>query len=239
MSVKRKLDQFKASTVAVHTPFYPNLVSCAFSELSLSLEDRRDNFGRLKNNHYSRHAVGSIVLLATGFDAFLNEEIMHIGFFDEEVRTLIEERPTYKKYSEIITRLGGTIQPNKELAVIIKLRDEIVHYLPRNVSEIPFDSRRYLPEFFKGLDKKGLFYNPSDRSAEPFGQMVCSYRLAYWTWENIEFAVNKFVSSFPTTKHPDWFSGSFQHHIFEMYKQITSPDNLATYDVLHKLKLTA
>jgi hypothetical protein len=236
VSKARKFDQFKAGTVAVHISFYPNLVVCAFSELCLSLEERRDNV-RLKNNHYSRHAIGSIVLLVTGFDSYLNEELMGLGFFDAEIRELAK-LPTLDKYYKIIKLLGGTIEPNNELNIIIKLRDEIVHYLPRNISEIAFDPRRYLPEVFYVLDKKGLFYNPFDGGSAPFGQMVCSYRLAYWVWKNIDIAVKNFVDAFSTTKCPDHINHPSQYRIFDMYERITSPDNLATYDRSNELELT-
>jgi len=105
-------------------------------------------------------------------------------------------------YSLKIKMLDGTIQPNNDLDIIIKLRDEIVHYLPRTVSEIDFDPRRYLPKVFYGLDKKGLLLR-SHRGSTPFGQMICSYRLAYWAWVNVDIAVKNFVSAFSTTKRPD------------------------------------
>lgn len=101
MSRIQKVDEFKAGTVAVHVSFYPNLVACALSELSLSLDERRGNVVRLKNNHNSQHAVGSIVLLVTGFDGFLNEELMGLGFFNREIRELADS-PTLDKYYKIV-----------------------------------------------------------------------------------------------------------------------------------------
>ena len=112
-----------------------------------------------------------------------------------------------------------------------------MHYLPRNVSEIDYDSRRYLPKVFYGLYKTGLFWG-SHGGSTPFGQMVCSYRLAYWAWESVDIAVNNFISSFSTTKCPDEINRPRQYRIFAEYKRITSPENLADYDRLNNLELT-
>jgi hypothetical protein len=232
--------EFKAGGLGPHMTFSQNLISCAYSELYLSLEERRGGVYRLKDNHYSSHAVGSIVLLVTGFDSFLNEGLSSIGTgpLFKSVLELASE-PTIEKYYGTIQELGGTIQRNNNLDSIIKLRDEIVHYFPRNVSAK--GSRRYLPQTLYGLDKKGLFFRfPENEDYEmPFGELVSSYRLAYWVWENIELAVCDFISAFSSTKVPEWhFIYSDLHDNFKNYQKITSPNNLATYDASNELELT-
>lgn len=232
VSRKAKKDEFMAGRLGPHMSFFQNLTSCAHSELYLSLEDRRRDVVRLKDNHYSIHAVGSVVLLITAFDSFLNEGLSSIGIGTPPIKILeLGDKPTTEKYYGTIEDLGGMIQRNNDLNIIIKLRDEIVHYLPRNVSEN--GPRRYLPQSLWALDKKGLLFRyPDSKDYEvPFGELVSSYRLAYWVWENIDIAVNELIAAFSSTKFPHFnhFYSSLQSN-FKSYQMINSPDNLVSYD---------
>ncbi|MGV8175292.1 MAG: hypothetical protein ACP5OU_06270 [Methanothrix sp.] len=238
VSRKAKMDEFKEGGLGPHMSFFQNLTSCAYSELYLSLEDRRRGVVRLKDNHYSTHAVGSIVLLVTGFDSFLNEGLSSIGI-GTRLRQILElgDKSTTEKYYGTIEELGGMIPRNNDLNVIIKLRDEIVHYFPRNVSER--GPRRYLPQALNVLDKRGLLFrfpDSKDFYEVPFGELVSSYRLAYWVWQNIDIAVNELITAFSSTRlsHFDHFYSSL-HSNFQSYQMITSPDNLVSYDSINEI----
>ena len=79
MSRKTKMDEFKANPSCNSISLSTSLLECSFSELDQSLHERQKEVIRLEKTHYSSHAIGSIILLVTGFDAWLNEGIGFLG----------------------------------------------------------------------------------------------------------------------------------------------------------------
>jgi len=200
----------------------------------LALDERPRRNLRLKDNHCSFHALGSIVLLVTGFDSWLNEGMKFFSMINEDILELAEAS-TMDKYYGLIKKLEGNIPPNNDLDLVIKTRHEIVHYLPRDTPGK--GPRKFIPQDLWPLNKKGLLLNyPPPPDVEiPFGQRITSYRLAYWAWETVDIAATNFVSAFSSTKCPGC-SGLYETSIFKMYKSVTSPEDLDKYDALHGIK---
>lgn len=238
MSTKDKIKEYKANPHCHSISLSSSLIICAFSELRSSLRDRSNASVRSSNNHETSHAVGSIVLLVTSFDAFLSEGMESISFVEPNVLDLASEG-TSEKYKKIIKNLGGEIELNEDITLVIKLRDEIVHYLPRFTPN-GNGPRKYIPRNFWSLDKRELFLIPSSQNAEiPFARQVCSYRLAYWAWQTIDAAATNFVTAFDSTKIPRSrviYQGLSQN--FKKYLIVTPPDRLSEYDAQWNLKLT-
>jgi hypothetical protein len=164
---------------------------------------------------------------------------IHVAGAPEWVGALLEMvyAPTMEKYYGFIKKLDGSILPNDDLNLVIKTRDEIVHYFPRDT---PGEgSKKFIPQDLWPLNKKGLLLNypPPPDIEIPFRQRITSYRLAYWAWETVDIAVDNFAKAFASTKCPG-FLGIYggRASIFKMYKSIISPEDLAKYDALHGIK---
>jgi len=142
----------------------------------MSLEDRRENVFRSKFNHYSYHGIGSIVLLVTGFDCLLNEVVAYLPSTERD----LADQSLLKKYSGLLTVLGVSHGvTDRDLDLLVDVRHEIVHYLPR-----PISSSSGVPEWFQELQDRGLFITASHSSGSDFalGWKLGSYRLCYWSW---------------------------------------------------------
>lgn len=233
MSVKNiRIDQFKEVPSGIIYGLSTELAECAFSELLLSLNDRRGEVVRDKNTHYSNHAIGSIVLLATAFDAWLNEIISHSRMIDGQIIDLAD-RPTMDKYYRIPEKITKKeLPPNTDLDLLIKVRDEIVHFLPRTIKRTGL--KKNVPQYFDPLYKKGLLLISNNQDSEtPLGLSLCSYCLAYWAWRTVEISSNNLLDIMED-------KGIFFRHSsqkFNMYAKITPPEELHLYDEKHNLKL--
>jgi hypothetical protein len=97
MKKKTKIAEFKADNPGWCFDLSGFLLKCAYSELALALDERLRRNLRLRNNHCSFHALGSIVLLATGFDAWLNEGMKAISMINEDILEMVYA-PTMEKY---------------------------------------------------------------------------------------------------------------------------------------------
>ena len=192
----------------------------------------------MEKTHYSSHAIGSIILLVTGFDAWLNEGIGFLSIVKSDIVDLANA-PTIEKYYGIIKSLNGTIAANNDLDLLIKLRDEMVHYLPR-ISPVATGPRKNIPQEFWVLDKRGLFLIPTSEGVEiAWGAQICSYHLAYWAWETIDMAASNFINAFDSTMKPEFkFIYQALCSNFKFYKEVLSPDSLNAYDAEQGVELS-
>lgn len=144
--------QFITSGAGVYVSLSGDLCGSALSLLESALRDRQRNM-RYHDNHYTSHAVGSIVLLATAFDAWLNESILHLShrgqdedtpFTREDLRR-IADNDVGAKYREILRRVVNAKVPKQgDLHLLMLVRHEIVHFLPRvikHVRPIPWEKQ--------------------------------------------------------------------------------------------------
>lgn len=142
-------------------------------------------------------------IISDWFDAWLNEGIGFLSIIKSDIVDLANAQ-TIEKYYGIIKSLNGTIAANNDLDLLIKLRDEMVHYLPR-ISPAATGPRKNIPQEFWVLDKRGLFLIPTSESVEiAWGAQICSYHLAYWAWETIDMAASNFINAFDSTMKPEF-----------------------------------
>jgi len=227
---KQREEQFLGHGTGATTTLSSELVICAISQLKLALDDRRRPVFRTPSNHYSPHALGSILLLVAALEAWLNEAIWLLWLGREDLKPLAFE-PVGTKYYEIPRRVAGsTIPPQTELGLVIELRHEIAHFLPRVIQQ-----EGNVPPWFVELHRRRLFLTGSQPKADfVLSQKLACYRLAYWAWETVSAAITDFLEALgPQSDVVRWTASNFGQ-----YRDVPSPSQLATYDAEHKLELT-
>jgi hypothetical protein len=241
-SIKKKREgQFWDFSSGVASGISGALISCAFDELFAARDDRLVDKKKQHDNHYSVHALGSIVLLVTALDSYLNEIIWQMcptGKDEYNVRELIGLNAA-QKYKEILKRKADKEMINKDipkitdLKIVVDLRDEIVHFLPRVVPRN--GSKKNVPEWFDRLVKLGLLLDrPIVNDETPLGRNLMSYKLAYWSWEVVTKAMIDFAEAFKPDTHQIIFDNSsdkisVDFSRFLLFKNIEadySPENL-------------
>jgi hypothetical protein len=203
---------------------YP-LVRSALSNLELSLQDRREPVFREADNHYSHHGVGSIVMLVSGFDSLLNEIIDRLG---DKLRDLAV-KPITSRYYEIPWRhIGQRVPANKDLDLLMDIRHEVVHGLPRVINE-----SHNVPVWLSGLQERGLFVTaPGGDFA--LGWKIGSYKVCYWAWETISFATKSLLNTVDEARM------AVQMTVDEMerFREVCSPEKLVEFDEKHGLEIS-
>lgn len=226
---KERQAQFLVRESGAWWTFSGDLVVCAFSELRLALDERCERVYRTPNNHYTIHALGSILLLVAALEAWLNEAICLFGFMNQDLKCLAFE-PLGEKYYQIPKKVANTqILPRTELDLVIELRNEIAHYLPRS-----FKEEGNVPKWFQELHKRHLFITSSHPDADfTLSQKLGSYSLAYWVWESVDSAIADLLDALgPQAERIRDTSSNFG-----LYRSICSPSELPAYDTKHKLEL--
>lgn len=127
-----------------------DLIESAKQALRLALEDRHKKVYRMESNHYAPNATGAIMLLVTYLDVSMNEVIGFLNIFGrKDRRKELVGKPSFDKFLAL-----SEFKKDDPLAVdlraLIDLRDEIVHYLPRQIEG-------NVPVWFNTLRNKGLF----------------------------------------------------------------------------------
>lgn len=231
---QRKLreGQYLTNKQGVIFPMSPDLLGCARNELSAGLEERKRQTVRSKTNHTSHHALGSIVLVVTAFDVWLNEVALQVSLIEHSERGRIAaKKPTAAKYAYLMEILGAAVRDSQDLEMAINLRDEIVHYLPRVV-----DDTGNVPSWLSPLHDRGLLLGGTDEPGFTFPKNLNSYRLAYWVWELIERAVARLSLALqalgPKYEQVGWMAGNFG-----IYRGVCPPDQLSAYDAEHGLQV--
>lgn len=211
------------------------LLECALAELRLALEYRANRVVRTANNHYSPHALGSLLLLVTAFDVWLTELISKFGYFNTDFKKLGCESALQKFYGLPKQLTGTTIPPHRELELLVELRHEIAHSLPRVIKD-----KGNVPAWFAELNRRRLFCTGPDPEADFYSiaSKFASYRLAYWSWETVEGAIGDlFEALSPMGERLSGARGVANN--FTLYRAVYSPAQLVLFDQAHKLSLTS
>jgi hypothetical protein len=108
--------------------------------------------------------------------------------------------------------------------MIVDLRDEIVHYLPRSYGE-----NNPLPEWFKPLQDADLLITSGPNVDFDWNQKLGSYRLAYYASEVVDRCVRELVAAAPE----DAFVPASLAQNFSIYRRIASPEQLPEFDKRH------
>jgi hypothetical protein len=154
---RERLAQFGARTTGSYATLSGSLIYCGLIELDLALEGRKQPVLRTVDNHYTRHALGSIVLLITALEAWLNEVIadlapMHRSQFPGTQLYDLADKPIEEKYYAFPRLLGAPVPPQPDLDLVLSVRNEIVHYLPR---VLPGEGQ--VPPWLVDLHRRGVF----------------------------------------------------------------------------------
>lgn len=198
---------------------YP-LVRCALSNLELALQDRCEGVYRKKDNHYSYHGVGSILALVAGFESLLNEIIDSLR---NDVRPLATRLLISRYYDIPLKHAGKSLPKNRDLELLIEVRNEIAHGLPRAISE-PHNVPLWLSE----LQIRGLFVTTNEPAQGDFalGWKIGSYKMCYWAWETISVAAKSLLSIVDEARM------AVQMTVAEMerFREVCSPEKLVEFD---------
>lgn len=70
---KQRFDAFRAPDGRGLAGLSSDHVRCAFTVFQAALNDRKGEFWREKDNHYTPHALGCVTTISSAFEAWLNE----------------------------------------------------------------------------------------------------------------------------------------------------------------------
>jgi hypothetical protein len=206
--------------------------------LNLSLNDRQGKGYKIPENHFTWHAPAAIAVLVDALEAWLNETIRKQGFSDSEKLKLADNSIGFK-HRELPLRFGGNrIEDQGDLNLLLDVRHEIVHFLPRDVKgDESVDMQ--VPSGLERLYEERIFFVPEAWAKErenlviTLDQFLCSYKLAYWAFECVERSVDNFKKACGEDERFFWFSSKN----FESYKSWAwPPEQLSEYDRLHGLR---
>ena len=217
---KVRHSQYRAPETGSISNLSFSLLACAESELRDALADRGPGKARTADNHWSPHSVGSILLLIAGLEAWLNESTL---LLEHRCAGLREQAalPIREKYCGIPGAVtGSSITVSVELDLLLRVRNEVAHFLPITV-------RGSVPWWLSDLQARGLFITAPETDADyDFAVKLASYALAYWAWDTASQAVVDFITALGQ-------EGESLRHTsvnFEGYRSACRPDRLAGYD---------
>jgi hypothetical protein len=237
---ERIRELLKPADGGVATTLSGELLHCAFEELRMALEDRKKQIFCAAENHYSAHALASIMLSVASFEAWLNEflcvtrilprELNMQIFSDAEVDKVLNNFSPVEKYQAFAEKWTGTATlPVDDLLDAIAIRDEITHHLPRHLG------LSSIPARFHRLREKGLFVShPTGTLAWP--QKLASYALAYWVWDAVITSVRRFVALY-SPEQKEWLPPNPYFSAYAARPEIRPPDQLKTYDLENKIEV--
>ena len=225
--------------------FSSDLLLTAHLMLQASLEDRKGNANPPLNNHMSKHVVGSIVLLISGFESWLNEALAHLANnYDPSLRQRGGDA-LCKKYKNLcywdgagrlsLAKVETEAQAQgisferiiQDLALVIEVRHEIVHPMPLSTGT-PWN----IPEKFLPLHRDGILISNGHPDADYlFIDKLRSYALVYWCWERIQICVSLLVEHLKPDQVVAWTAPNFSAH-----KTLCAPKDLFIYEA-HSLEV--
>jgi hypothetical protein len=196
------------------------LLACGESELRDALADRGPGVAKTPDNHWSPHSSASILLLVAGLEAWLNESTLLLEPYSPDLRKLANESVA-QKYQQIPMAVAGRSPAvSQELSLVLKVRDEIAHFLPIIV-------RGGVPEWLTELQARGLLItSPQGEVDYDFAVKLASYALAYWAWETVSQAVEHFLDAVGPQSEPLRASSVN----FEGFRSVCAPSRFADYD---------
>lgn len=202
-----------------------DLVVSAQGLLEQALNDRRGRVFRLPRTHYTPRAVGAIALVVTAFEAFLNEAYDVSSPQLPWARERAVEASLMDKATglfHVATPPGATFDTG-ELEMVIDVRNEIIHYLPRPT-----------PDLIERLEKRGLLMAAQGANWD-MGQKLGSYALAHWAFATIEATIGRLAQVTPRER---WLSTSLAENFTLHPQRFCPPDRLPDFDQQHGLTLT-
>ncbi len=216
--------------------FSADLLLTAKLLLAASVEDRKGNADPPASNHMSKHVVGSIVLLAAGFESWLNETLYHLSIYDSDLAMLGKDSllEKYKKVcawdgagrmslTDVVTLAQAQgldlNQSTRNLKLVVEVRNEIVHPMP-----FATGTQWNVPNNLVPLHETGLLISTEKPDSDyTFSDKVRSYALGYWCWEVVETCVHLLVEHLKPDQQASWTAQNFS-----AYKDICPPKDLSS-----------
>jgi hypothetical protein len=219
-------EQFKKSPGG--DSFSPDIIVSAHTLLELALAERKRGVWRDVHNHYTAHATSVIVLAVTALDAWLMEYILAAAFRDPPVKD-IAHLSLFDRVRTFLTKADRVSPVLDELRLLIDVRDEIVHVLPRQLGPT-----YPLPSWLQSLDERG-FMIKTTKGDFRMHQKFASYALAYWATTTAHACTQELMAVAPDSmpSSPEWLARNFAR-----YRHISSPEQLPQFDARYKLDLT-
>ena len=183
-------------------------------------------------NHYTSHAPGTLVLAVTALDCWMTEYVHTVFAFGREQQRFVF-RPLIERFELLHCELGNAPCPPEllsELRMLIDVRDEIVHYLPRS-----FGDGRQIPSWLDPLEQRGLFIQGGPPVDFLLTQKLASYALAYWA---CEVARDIAGSLLPIVPRPHGsFDVTLGRQFAAILQGIQPPAELHTFDALRNVEV--
>lgn len=207
-----RLESFVDPTeTVVVIPFSGDLVECAFSQLRLAFDTRLS--GRvvvMPDNHYSPHTLGSIVLLVSALESWLNEMVWIMYVEDKSMRKVANEGIVAKFGALSKEALGDEMLIDPEMRLAVDVRNEIVHCLPG----------RDMPSWLEPLSESRIMIKAQNAINVDFTlhQKLSSYRLAVWCWYVVTRNVRQLCDALSeSTRDHVKFVAASKQDIFSQY----------------------
>ena len=207
-----------------------DLIVSAKQALVRALHDRKSEVVRLATNHYTPSAAATIILVTTALEVSMNEAIAMGSVFGSSVERSSALPPTCTKFANIASGSADFESAATELRLLVDLRDEIVHYLPRTERSAAGN----VPHWCQRLQERRLFIEAPGSDFQ-FSQKIPSYALAYWSYDVAYHTIELFVGSLPETTQRVC---DYLVHNFSLYLEVCPPEDLRAYDAANSLELT-
>lgn len=177
-----------------------NLLQLAVHHLEEASADRGGEFTS-STNHYTPHTLGCVLLLIAGLESTINalvwfrvprSELSLASPTNREMRAeleaLLRSGSLLDKYRWLV---DNPVAQMSDLVTLIDLRDDIVHGIPA------VTQRGRPPLYLRRLEKRGLFLGaaelPDGTTHFVFTARLCSFKLAYWSFEVVEAVLESLV----------------------------------------------
>lgn len=162
-------------------------IASAVTLFQAALDDRTKGNWRQRDNHYTPHSLGCVVMITTTFETWLNELIAWENLRDDQHAPLAQ-RSTVEKYEGLCSLDGGSADPVRaELALLVEVRNECVHHLPATFQ------RGELPLWLAALKDRNLLVATGRDTEFEFSQRFSSFKLALWAMRTTEACVTHLI----------------------------------------------
>ncbi|HEU4583635.1 MAG TPA: hypothetical protein VFS67_35495 [Polyangiaceae bacterium] len=202
----------------------------AKQSLRRALHDRLSKVARLPTNHYSPNAFGAIVLAEIALNVSINEAIAMGSTFGGNVDRELATQTLCVRFDRVASSSPGFETAATELRLMVDMRDELAHYLPRAERSAAGN----VPEWCRTLQQRGFFIEAPGYDYQ-FCQKISSYALAYWAYGVASETIRLFVGRLPEAARNvcDYIVENFV-----LYPDICPPEALGEFDEANGLELT-
>jgi len=214
---QRRAQEFKSQRSFAWISFFQDLVSSAYVLLEKASAERSMSEYKSQGGHYSIHAAGSIVLVTTAFDQWLNECCLSLDVAYPGLRNAAPDLDTVQKYVTLCTIISpGTTVETLDLQMAWDVRNEIVHFLPRTTS-----AGDTWPSWLVELERRGLVQSRKlphrSGDANDLPSKLHSYKLCYWIWQIMAASIEQVLELFPEDRSVHRESIGWALPVFQVY----------------------